>query len=98
MRLWFVASAVTLIAFSLLAQVAHAAEPVRNSITVTEGTDMQVTASPDGKTLLINVQGLIYSMSAGGGAARLLTTPIQEASHPVFSPDGKYVALQCYAG
>jgi len=106
MRLSPIAIAVALFASSLTAQSAPAAKPasetaahsVMKTITVTEGTNMQVTASPDGKTLLINVQGLIYSMPAAGGAAKLLTTPIQEASHPVFSPDGKYVALQCYAG
>ena len=100
MRLLLVLFALALVT-SLLPQsapAAKAAAPVAKSITVTEGTNMQVTASPDGKTLLINIQGLIYSMPAGGGAAKLLTTPIQEASSPVFSPDGKYVALQCYAG
>src|SRR5580658_6112325 len=91
----------TLLAPLVLARSAPAAKPAPRlaaTITVTEGTNMQVTASPDGKTLLINVQGLIYSLPTPGGAAKLLTTPIQEASHPVLSPDGKYVAIQCYAG
>jgi len=104
MRLFALAAvAATFFAPSLLSQSAHAAEAApkptsARTITVSEGTNMQVTASPDGKTLLINVQGLIYSMPSSGGIARLLTTPDQEASHPAFSPDGKYVALQCYAG
>ena len=98
MRLLLLTAAVALLACSQNSPAAKPAATVAKTITVTEGTNMQVTASPDGKTLLINVQGLIYSLPAGGGAAKLLTTPIQEASHPVFSPDGKYVALQCYAG
>jgi Tol biopolymer transport system component len=101
MRLSPLVASVTLLAPLVLARSAPAAKPAPRlaaTITVTEGTNMQVTASPDGKTLLINVQGLIYSLPAPGGAAKLLTTPIQEASHPVLSPDGKYVAIQCYAG
>lgn len=68
------------------------------TITVSEGTDMQVTASPDHKTILADIQGLIYSIPFAGGAGKQLTQPIQEASHPDWSPKGNLVAIQSYAG
>jgi Tol biopolymer transport system component len=78
--------------------VLPAAVPVRQTITVTEGTDMQVSVSPDRKTILADIQGIIYALPFAGGPAKALTTPLQEASHPDWSPKGGLVALQCYAG
>lgn len=80
------------------ATVLPAAVPVRQTITVTEGTDMQVSVSPDHKTILADIQGIIYGLPFAGGPAKALTTPLQEASHPDWSPKGGLVALQCYAG
>ena len=68
------------------------------SITVDEVTNTQVTLSPDRKTLLADIQGLIFSMPASGGTAHQLTSVEQEASHPNWSPKGDLVALQCYSG
>ncbi len=67
-------------------------------ITVSEGTDMAVAVSPDHKTMLMDMQGLIFSLPAGGGAAKRITTAYQEASHPEFAPDGSFVAVQSYGG
>ena len=67
-------------------------------IPVTEGTDMQVAVSPDRKTILADIQGLIFSLPFSGGAAKQITTPYQEASHPNWSPKGDVIAVQCYAG
>jgi len=67
-------------------------------ITVSEGTDMAVTVSPDRKTMLIDLQGLIYSLPMAGGAARQITGPLDEASHPDWSAKGGLVAIQSYAG
>src|SRR5215469_3311375 len=70
----------------------------QKTITVTEGTDMAVTVSPDRKTILADIQGLIFAVPFNGGAGKQLTTPVQEASHPDWSAKGGIVALQCYAG
>jgi Tol biopolymer transport system component len=67
-------------------------------ITVHEGTDMAVTVSPDHKTILMDLQGMIYSVPFTGGAAKRITGPLVEASHPEYSPDGKWVTIQSYAG
>lgn len=88
---------VCLILVFLLGITAHAA-PAAKGITVHEGTDMQVTVSPDRKTILADLQGLIYAIPFSGGAGRQLTSPLQEASHPDWSSRGNLVALQCYAG
>ena len=90
-------SALALVALSLsLSAVSHAS--TAKTITVSEGTDMQVTISPDRKTILADVQGLIFSIPAAGGAGKQLTQPMQEASHPDWSSKGDLVALQSYAG
>jgi len=66
-------------------------------IQVSEGTNMQVTVSPNRATLLMNLQGLIYSMPLSGGMARQLTGPYDEASYPDWSAKGGVVAIQSYA-
>lgn len=86
--------------FLLAADAAtYAAAPAaRHAIPVTAGTNLQVTASPDGRVLLADIQGILYSIPAAGGPARQVTQPLQEASHPDWSAKGGLVALQCYAG
>jgi Tol biopolymer transport system component/imidazolonepropionase-like amidohydrolase len=82
-----------------IAQSKPAAYPAKSKmINVSEGTDMAVAASPDGKTLLIDLQGMLYSLPVTGGKATMVTGPLIEASHPEFSPDGKTVAIQSYQG
>jgi Tol biopolymer transport system component len=57
--------------------------------TVTEGTWMDVDVSPDGKTLVFDLLGDIYSIPASGGDAKLIHGgPALEYS-PRFSPDGQ---------
>lgn len=67
-------------------------------ITFSEGTDSEVTVSPDQKTMLVDLQGLIYSLPMAGGEAKQLTGVLDEASHPDWSPKSDLVALQSYKG
>ncbi len=92
-------TAANLVVASILlgAGIGHAA-PASKAITVSEGTDMQVTVSPDRKTILADIQGLIFAIPFAGGAGHQLTQPLQEASHPDWSSKGDLVALQSYAG
>jgi Tol biopolymer transport system component len=46
----------------------------------------------------MDLQGLLYTMPIAGGAAKQITTPYQEASHPDWSAKGDLVAIQSYAG
>ena len=80
-------------------QAKSPAAPVKSkTITVSEGTDMAATASPDHKTIIIDLQGLLYSLPMAGGAAKQISTPYDEDSHPDWSRKGDIIAIQSYAG
>ena len=86
-------------ALSTIAASLHAAPSAKEkAITISEGTDSQIAISPDHKTIIVNLQGLLYTLPITGGAAKQITTPYQEASHPDWSCKGDLVAIQSYAG
>jgi imidazolonepropionase-like amidohydrolase/Tol biopolymer transport system component len=62
-------------------------------IDVRSGTWMNVDLSPDGKTIIFDLLGDIYSMPASGGEAKALMTDIAWQMQPRFSPDGQYIAF-----
>lgn len=62
------------------------------SLDVTEGTWMSLDVSPDGKEIVFDLLGDIYTMPIGGGAAKNLTTGAVWDMQPTFSPDGKLIA------
>jgi Tol biopolymer transport system component len=74
-----------------------ATTPSSKTITVSQGTNMSVSLSPDHRTLLVELQGLVFSLPSSGGKATQITTILQEASHPAWSPKGDFVAIQSYA-
>ncbi|MDX3899590.1 MAG: amidohydrolase family protein [Sphingobium sp.] len=59
---------------------------------VHEGTSMSVSASPDGRTLAVDLQGSLWLIPAKGGKARRITDYFNDARQPVWSPDGKTLA------
>jgi len=63
------------------------------NIDVRSGTWMNVDLSPDGKTIVFDLLGDIYTMPASGGKAKALMTDIAWQMQPRFSPDGKYIAF-----
>jgi len=58
------------------------------SFTTTEGTWVSLDVSPDGLTIVFELLGDIYTMPAGGGAAKPLLAGRPFDSQPRFSPDG----------
>jgi len=62
-------------------------------IDVRQGTWMNVDLSPDGKTLVFDLLGDIYTLPIAGGEAKALMTDIAWQMQPRFSPDGKYIAF-----
>jgi Tol biopolymer transport system component len=63
------------------------------SFETSEGTWMSVDVSPDGRTLVFDLLGDIYTMPiAGGAATRVLSGPAFEMQ-PRFSPDGRRIAF-----
>lgn len=59
--------------------------------TLTEGTWMTVDVSPDGKSLMFDLLGDIYTMPATGGDARLVLGGPALQHQPRYSPDGSKI-------
>ena len=82
-------------ALVLLAVVA--ALPVQDgvrTVTVDEGTSMSVAASPDGRTLAIDLQGSIWTLPTDGGTATRITGIEHDARQPSWAPDGRTIVFQ----
>lgn len=53
------------------------------------GTWISLDVSPDGKTLVFDLMGDLYTLPIGGGKATRLTMGMAYDVHPRYSPDGK---------
>ncbi len=60
---------------------------------VTEGTWINLDVSPDGKTIVFDIVGDIYTIPITGGAARLILGGAAYEHQPRFSPNGKRIAF-----
>ena len=60
-------------------------------LNTTEGTWTSVDISPDGKTIIFDMMGDLYTMSAEGGKATQITRGLAFDQHPRYSPDGKKI-------
>jgi Tol biopolymer transport system component/imidazolonepropionase-like amidohydrolase len=68
----------------------------RLEIKLTQGTNIALALSPDGKTVVFDLQGALWKLSATGGKATAITDELGDARQPAFSPDGRQVAFQSY--
>ena len=73
-----------------------AAAPRTIDVTVHEGTSMAIALSPDKRTLILDLQGSLWSVPASGGAAKRITDEYNDARQPSWSPDGSRIAFQSY--
>ncbi|SER18228.1 WD40-like Beta Propeller Repeat [Lentzea xinjiangensis] len=64
-------------------------------VTLTQGTNISVSRSADGKWLAMDLVTAIWVLPATGGRARRLTDELQDATLPSFGPDGR-IAFQSY--
>jgi len=69
-----------------------------HSFTTNEGTWMNLDVSPDGKTIVFDMMGDIYSIPISGGTAKTLRTGIPFEIQPHFSPDGSKILFTSDAG
>ena len=63
-------------------------------VRLTEGTNFSVDASPDGRTLVMDLLGSLWTLPSEGGAATRITEELLEAREPSFSPQGDRIAFQ----
>ena len=74
----------TIIALMLLTMLSAEAQPLW----------MRFPAiSPDGKTIVFSYKGDLFTVPAGGGQARQITTNAAYDAYPVWSPDGSRIAF-----
>jgi imidazolonepropionase-like amidohydrolase/Tol biopolymer transport system component len=96
MRIFFAAVLLLFLATNLQAQkwnVENPPSPAKKvTITTNEGTWMNLDLSPDGKTIVFDLLGDIYSMPVTGGKATLLSGGKAWEIQPRFSPDGKQIS------
>ncbi|MEU7581334.1 amidohydrolase family protein [Streptomyces sp. NPDC041068] len=69
-----------------------------HAITLTAATNGSATLSPAGDLLIAEIQNVLWSVPRAGGEATALTAPELEPTRPVFSPDGRRIALCAYRG
>ncbi len=61
--------------------------------TATRGTWINVDVSPDGRTIVFDLLGDLYTMPIEGGTASRLTSGTAFDGQPRFSPDGRSIAF-----
>jgi len=63
------------------------------TFTTDEGTWLSLDVSPDGKTIVFELMGDLYTLPIEGGQAKLISGGMAFDSQPKFSPDGQWVAF-----
>ncbi|WP_411768578.1 amidohydrolase family protein [Winogradskyella sp. A3E31] len=69
-------------------------EPERKvQFTTDKGTWISVDVSPDGKTIMFDMMGDLYTIPISGGTATRVTEGMPYDVHPRYSPDGKSIVF-----
>src|SRR6185437_6080306 len=97
MRSFFTATLLLFLATQLQAQkwnVENPPSPAKKiSFNTNEGTWMSLDVSPDGKTIVFDLLGDIYTVPISGGSATRITSGSGFDGQPRFSPDGKSIVF-----
>jgi imidazolonepropionase-like amidohydrolase/Tol biopolymer transport system component len=62
-------------------------------VDVEAGTWMSLDVSPDGREIVFDLLGDLYTIPVAGGEAKALTSGIPWDMQPRYSPDGKFIAF-----
>ena len=68
------------------------------SLSFTAATNGAATLAPGGDRLVAEIQNVLWSLPRTGGEAVPLTPPDLEPNRPVYSPDGRSIAVCAYRG
>ena len=69
-------------------------EPDRTiEFTTDQGSWVSLDVSPDGKTIVFDLLGDLYTLPIAGGEARAIVTGLSFDGQPRYSPDGKFIAF-----
>src|ERR1700722_7966796 len=63
------------------------------TFTTDEGTWLSLDVSPDGKTIVFELMGDLYTLPIDGGQAKLISGGMAFDSQPRFSPDGRWITF-----
>ncbi|AJW98476.1 amidohydrolase family protein [Burkholderia gladioli pv. gladioli] len=66
------------------------------TVELTEGTSLAIALSPDGRTIAMDLQGILWTMRVEGGTARRLTDDFGDIARPQWSSDGSRIVFQSY--
>jgi Tol biopolymer transport system component len=86
----------------LTALIAHSAiaAPSVTDIVISEGTNFAIDIAPPGvagdRQLLIDLQGILWLLPAGGGTGQPLNAPEADLRLPRVSPDGSLITFQWF--
>src|SRR5262249_6199275 len=61
-----------------------------------EGTNHAAVPSPDGRQIVMSIQGGLWILPVNGGKAKKITPFSIEATQPAWSPNGRWIAFQNY--
>ena len=65
-------------------------------VNLEEGTNFAIALSPDGSSLVLDLQGTLWSLPVEGGEGRALTDGLGDDRLPDYSPDGSRIVFQSY--
>ncbi len=65
-------------------------------VTLTEGTNMALSLSPDKKQIVFDLQGRLWILPIQGGLATAITDLLGGCHAPHWSPDGEWIAFHSY--